>query len=129
MLNEMIERLKQGNWVVNCKEIRDAMKLLSVCQHANITWKKGKHALKIDLEKFNNEDNIGMTTTFIEKVSNVDTHEDITKWFFDCYKKLSNNEQNYMLDLQLIALVAFCAKLKDLSFEEQRKFIENIGAK
>lgn len=45
MVNEqVIERLKQGNWYVECKIEQEADLLLRACDDAGITWNFGYKA-------------------------------------------------------------------------------------
>lgn len=102
MTNEqVIERLKQGNWYVECKTEQEANLLLRACDDAGITWNVGHKATEfkpykhypVDIGFHEEEDGITYGTTYYKESG----HENITDWFFNAIK---NNDDNGKLTPQ-----------------------------
>ena len=95
MVNEqVIERLQQGDWYVECKTEQDANLILQACDEAGITWRDGDKATEytpddypVDIG-FCNEDN---RITLAIKYYKGSENENITDWFFNAIK---NNDGN-----------------------------------
>lgn len=111
MVNEqVIERLKQGNWYVECKTEQEADLLLRACDDAGITWNFGYKATEfkpykhypVDIGFHEEEDGITYGTTYYKESE----HENITDWFFNAIGKLTpqNAEQEHMVQI-LLAII------------------------
>lgn len=111
MVNEqIIERLKQGNWYVECKTEQEADLLLRACDDAGITWNFGYKATEfkpykhypVDIGFHEEEDGITYGTTYYKESE----HENITDWFFNAIGKLTpqNAEQEHMVQI-LLAII------------------------
>lgn len=111
MVNEqVIERLKQGNWYVECKTEQEADLLLQACDDAGITWNFGYKATEfkpykhypVDIGFHEEEDGITYGTTYYKESE----HENITDWFFNAIGKLTpqNAEQEHMVQI-LLAII------------------------
>lgn len=122
MVNEqVIERLKQGNWYVECKTEQEADLLLRACDDAGITWNFGYKATEfkpykhypVDIGFHEEEDGITYGTTYYKESE----HENITDWFFNAIKnndsKLTpqNEEQEHLVQVLL-------AKMQGVPVEE-----------
>lgn len=112
MTNEqVIERLKQGNWYVECKTEQEANLLLRACDDAGITWNVGHKATEfkpykhypVDIGFHEEEDGITYGTTYYKESE----HENITDWFFNAIQftdgKLTpqNAEQEHYVQILL----------------------------
>lgn len=108
---EVIARLKQGNWYVECKTEQEANLLLRACDDAGITWNVGHKATEFKPYKhypvdigFHEEEEDGITygTTYYKESE----HENITDWFFNAIGKLTpqNAEQEHWVQIILARL-------------------------
>ncbi|PXY91386.1 hypothetical protein [Gilliamella apis] len=111
MINEqVIERLKKGDWYVECKAEQDADLVLQACDEARIKWRDGDKATEykpsnypVDIG-FCGEDN---RITHAIKYYKESKNENITDWFFNAIKnndsKLipQNAEQEHMVQILL----------------------------
>ena len=91
---EVIERLKKGDWYVECKTEQDANLVLQACNEAGITWRDGDKATEyipydypVDIGFCNEDNRITLATKYYKESEN----ENITDWFFDAIK---NNDGN-----------------------------------
>lgn len=111
MINEqVIERLKKGDWYVECKAEQDADLVLQACDEARIKWRDGDKATEykpsnypVDIG-FCGEDN---RITHAIKYHKESKNENITDWFFNAIKnndrKLTpqNTEQEHLVQILL----------------------------
>ena len=95
MINEqVIERLKKGDWRVECKTEQDANLVLQACDEAGITWAAGQKATEwcpfetypLEIGFYKDSDCI----TFYNLYEKEEV-ENITDWFFNAIK---NNDGN-----------------------------------
>lgn len=91
---EVIERLKKGDWYVECNTEQDADLVLQACDEAGITWRDGDKATEykpydypVDIGFCNEDNRITHTTKYYKKSEN----ENITDWFFNAIKKNDDN--------------------------------------
>lgn len=91
---EVIERLKKGDWYVECNTEQDADLVLQACDEAGITWRDGDKATEykpydypVDIGFCNEDNRITHATKYYKKSEN----ENITDWFFNAIKKNDDN--------------------------------------
>ncbi|OTQ74732.1 MULTISPECIES: hypothetical protein [unclassified Gilliamella] len=114
MVNEqVIERLKKGDWYVECKAEQDADLVLQACDEARIKWRNGYKATEykpynypVDIGFYGEDNRITHTIKYFKKSEN----ENITNWFFNAIKnndsKLipQNEEQEHLVQMLLAKL-------------------------
>ena len=111
MINEqVIERLKKGDWYVECKAEQDADLVLQACDEARIKWRDGDKATEykpsnypVDIGFCGKDNRITHAIKYYKESKN----ENITDWFFNAIKnndsKLipQNAEQEHMVQILL----------------------------
>ena len=98
---QIIERLKQGNWYVRCQTKRESDLILQSCDEAGLEWSGGQKAVEftpynpypLDIGFRGEEFGITYGTTYYKESG----HENITDWFFNAIK---NNDDNGKLTPQ-----------------------------
>ena len=96
MTNEqVIERLKQGNWYVHCQTKRESDLILQSCDEAGLEWSGGQKATEftpynhypLDIGFRGEEFGITHGTKYYKESG----HENITDWFFNAIKNTDDN--------------------------------------
>ena len=87
---QIIERLKQGNWYVHCQTKRESDLILQSCDEAGLEWSGGQKATEftpynhypLDIGFRGEEFGITHGTKYYKESG----HENITDWFFNAIK-------------------------------------------